>query len=95
MRRDRKSAELLAGSIALRAGRDPFESALSAGIADATHGRLFADSRPAGEHNRRSYALGFELGRFALLDFAGATVPDAAACAAILTEKESTICERS
>ena len=78
--RDRKAAELLAGSIALRGGLDPFESALSAGIAAACYGRLFEPMR----HARPPYALGFELGRHCLLDVARAALPSVSEAESVL-----------
>lgn len=88
MTRDRKAAELLAGTVALRAGRNPFEPALSAGISAACYGRLFGDSRPSGEHNRRSYALGYALGRHCLIDVQRPELPSAELSAAILAQCE-------
>jgi hypothetical protein len=82
-RLDRRAAELMAGSIALRAGRDPFEPALSAGVHDATSGRLYGDSR-LGRFERLSYDIGFRLGRFALFDFRGRNVPEATEAESIL-----------
>ena len=82
------NAELLAGTIAARAGIDPFERALEAGIADATHGRLFAESRRP-LHDPRRYALGFELGRYARFDYRGAALPDELQALEILRTCES------
>jgi hypothetical protein len=88
MMRDRKAAELMAGTVALRCGRDPFEPALAAGIHAACYGRLFADGRPTGEHNRRPYALGFSLGRHCLLDVQRPALPSFELSAAILAQCE-------
>jgi hypothetical protein len=82
---ERRSAELLAGTIALRGELDPFEPAIAAGISDATHGRLYGERRRP-MHCPFSYALGFELGRYALHDYRGVRAPDTAEALAIVSD---------
>jgi len=90
--RDRKAAELMAGTVALRAGLDPFEKALAAGIHAACYGRLYGDDRPQGEHNRPPYALGWQLGRYCLLDVQRPALPSFEQAAAIMAQCESATC---
>lgn len=88
---ERRTAELFAGTIALRAGLDPFEAALAAGIADATRGNLFGESRRT-HYGRNLYKLGFELGRYARLDCSSTEVPSEAEAAAIVERLETLPC---
>lgn len=84
MTHDRESAGRLAFTCALRAGFDPFESSLEAGVADATAGRIFGHSSAPYRAGKQRYLLGYELGRFFRHDWQFAAAPTIAEAVAIV-----------
>lgn len=87
---DRATAHRLAGCFALRAGLDPFESSLDAGIADAAAGRVYGDATKPRRANPKAYALGFALGRFTRLEWGFNAPPGVAEALAVVARLSAT-----